>query len=118
MKPYHAKEKFGNRYTLSLLRFFNVRCNYSSYFTLQVVMGEYYREQSENRLVRSMPIKAPRRNTDRQWRPLITNRQGFSIIFYKEYKAGELESLISGCDGLRFTVFLILIHFRLQKNIL
>jgi penicillin-binding protein 2 len=43
-----------------------------------------------------MPIKAPRGEIlDRYGRPLITNRQGFSIIFYKEYIRPEnLNSLI------------------------
>ncbi|MCK9479337.1 MAG: penicillin-binding protein 2 [Firmicutes bacterium] len=76
-------------------------------FKLQVVMGEHYREQSENQLIRSMPIKAPRGEIlDKYGRPLITNRQGFSIIFHKEYiKAENLNSLIlrviNGADSYR-----------------
>ncbi len=65
-------------------------------FYLQIVKGEYYKIQSENRLIRNMPIKAPRGEIlDRYGRPLITNRQGFSVVFYKEYiKSGALNALI------------------------
>ncbi|NLB80682.1 MAG: hypothetical protein GX800_03485 [Clostridiaceae bacterium] len=68
----------------------------SRLFKLQVVMGDYYKEQSENRLIRTMPLKAPRGEIlDRYGRPLITNRQGFSVVFYKEYIQSEnLNSLI------------------------
>ncbi|MDD3766100.1 MAG: penicillin-binding protein 2 [Eubacteriales bacterium] len=65
-------------------------------FRLQVIMGEYYSIQSENRLIRSQPIPAPRGEIlDRYGRPLITNRQGFNIVFRKEYiKDGMLNQLI------------------------
>ena len=68
----------------------------SRVFKLQIVMGDYYKEQSENRLVRTMPIKAPRGEIlDRFGRPLITNRQGFNVILYKEYiKPENLNTLI------------------------
>jgi len=65
-------------------------------FTLQVLKGEEYKIQSEKRLLRSMPVKAPRGEIlDRYGRPLITNRMGFTIIFQKEYiKKEELNKLI------------------------
>lgn len=51
---------------------------------LQLVKGEEYREQSERRLVRAAPIKAPRGEiVDRYGRPLVTNRMGFYIQIQK-----------------------------------
>ena len=69
---------------------------FSRLFKLQIVMGDYYSVQSENRLIRSQPIKAPRGEIlDRYGRPLITNRQGFNIVFRKEYIQDEaLDRLI------------------------
>ncbi len=53
-------------------------------FDLQIVKGEEYREQSEKRLVRAAPIKAPRGEiVDRYGRPLVTNRMGFYIQIQK-----------------------------------
>lgn len=53
-------------------------------FDLQIVKGEEYKEQSEKRLVRAAPIKAPRGEiVDRYGRPLVTNRMGFYIQIQK-----------------------------------
>lgn len=86
-----------NRYTyLYLLIFIFTVSIISRLFTLQVVQGEYYKIQSENRLIRSMPIKAPRGEIlDRYGRPLLTNRQGFTVSFHREYiKSEELNPLV------------------------
>ncbi|OQB16041.1 MAG: Stage V sporulation protein D [Firmicutes bacterium ADurb.Bin193] len=89
--------KIGNRYTVifAVIAIMTVAIT-SRLFSLQIVKGDYYREQSENRLIRSMPIKAPRGEIhDKYGRPFITNRQGFSIIFQKEWiKPESLNSLI------------------------
>ena len=49
-------------------------------FYLQVVNGDYYLEQSQRRLSRSVTVKAPRGEIlDRYGRPLVTNRSSFAI---------------------------------------
>ena len=51
---------------------------------LQVVMGDEYRVQSENRLVSQETIEAPRGIImDRNGKPLVTNKQGFAVEIYK-----------------------------------
>ncbi len=51
---------------------------------LQVVMGNEYRVQSENRLVSQETIEAPRGiMMDRNGKPLVTNKQGFAVEMYK-----------------------------------
>ncbi len=53
-------------------------------FKLQIVMGDSYREQSENRLVSQEVIEAPRGIImDRNGKPLVTNKQGFSVEISK-----------------------------------
>ncbi len=53
-------------------------------FTLQIIEGENYREISDSRLARNIPIKAPRGEIlDRYGRPLVTNRIGYSIAIAK-----------------------------------
>jgi penicillin-binding protein 2 len=86
-----------SRYTLIFaVVFLMTAAIISRLFTLQVVKGEYYKEQSENHLIRAVPLKAPRGEIlDRYGRPLITNRQGFSVIFQKEYiRTEDLNTLI------------------------
>lgn len=52
---------------------------------LQVVMGQDYKQQSENRLVSQEIIEAPRGIImDRNGKPLVTNRQGFSVEISKK----------------------------------
>lgn len=54
-------------------------------FKLQIVMGDSYREQSENRLVSQETIEAPRGIImDRNGKPLVTNKQGFSVEISKK----------------------------------
>lgn len=51
---------------------------------LQVVNGSEYAQKSESRLVRSVTVTAPRGEIlDRNGRPLVTNRMGFSVQFQK-----------------------------------
>lgn len=53
-------------------------------FSLQIVDGENYRQISDSRLSRNMPIKAPRGEIlDRYGRPLVTNRLGMSVAIQK-----------------------------------
>lgn len=53
-------------------------------FVLQISEGENYREISDSRLARNIPVKAPRGEVlDRYGRPLITNRVGHSIAIAK-----------------------------------
>ncbi len=65
-------------------------------FDLQIIKGSYYSEQAQNRLMRNVAVKAPRGDIlDRYGRPLVTNREGFSLVLYKEYiKEEELDDLI------------------------
>ena len=68
----------------------------SRLITLQIVQGQDYLEMSQNRLVKTMPIKAPRGEIfDRYGRPLVTNRLGFSVVFQREYiESDKLNALI------------------------
>ncbi len=51
---------------------------------LQLVLGNSYREQSENRLVSQEVIEAPRGVImDRNGKPLVTNKQGFAVEISK-----------------------------------
>ena len=51
---------------------------------IQVVQGEYYRNESEKRLSKSVPVKAPRGEIfDRNMTPLIKNKMGFAIELHK-----------------------------------
>ncbi len=53
-------------------------------FDLQIVHGEKYRQQAEQRLVRAYPIKAPRGEIlDRFGKPFVENRMGYAIQFQK-----------------------------------
>ncbi len=57
---------------------------------LQVVKGEDYREQSENRLTSQEIIEAPRGLImDRNGKPLVTNKQGFAVEIYKSGISGD-----------------------------
>lgn len=68
---------------------------------LQIVQGDDYRQQSENRLVSNMPLPAPRGEIlDRYGRPLVTNRMGFSIQFQKSgLEDAELNAVILDLVG-------------------
>jgi len=76
---------------------------------LQVVQGEEYQAMSENGLVRSMPLKAARGELfDRYGRPLVTNRQSFTIVFLHEHVATGVSKndlilkaikVVEGMDG-------------------
>ncbi len=53
-------------------------------FVLQISDGENYREISDSRLARNIPVKAPRGEIlDRYGRALITNRIGYTIAIAK-----------------------------------
>ena len=50
-------------------------------FDLQIVNGDAYREQAENRLVRACTIKAPRGEiVDRYGVPIVTNSMGYYVL--------------------------------------
>lgn len=91
---------------------------------LQVADGSEYAKKSESRLVRSVTVTAPRGEIlDRNGRPLVTNRMGFSVQFQKtaasdselnrtilavislmeEYDQPYIESLPLNDDGTDFT---------------
>ncbi len=53
-------------------------------FYLQIIEGENYRDISDSRLARSIPIKAPRGEIlDRYGSPLVTNRIGHTVAIAK-----------------------------------
>lgn len=53
-------------------------------FSLQILNGETYREISDSRLARSIPVKAARGEIlDRYGRPLVKNRVGYSAAISK-----------------------------------
>ncbi|MBE7035865.1 MAG: hypothetical protein E7403_01070 [Ruminococcaceae bacterium] len=56
----------------------------SRLFRLQIITGEEYKEISDSRLARSIPVKAPRGEIlDRYGRALVTNREGFTVAIAK-----------------------------------
>jgi len=80
------KYKLNRYYIISVLVVLLICVIFIKLFNLQVVNGVTYREQSENRLLRSHAITATRGEiTDRFGRPLVTSRMGFDLIAYKEY---------------------------------
>ena len=53
-------------------------------FVLQILNGDNYREISDSRLARNIPVKAPRGEIlDRYGRAFITNRMGYTIAIAK-----------------------------------
>ena len=84
------KYKLNRYYIVSVLVVLLTGVIFVKLFNLQVVNGVTYREQSENRLLRSHAITATRGEiTDRFGRPLVTSRMGFDLIAYKEYIEDE-----------------------------
>lgn len=75
-------------------------------YQLQIRDGADYLRQSENKLTRTLPVKAPRGELlDRYGRPLVTNRTSFAIQFNAvnwravDDKAGLIDALIKLCDA-------------------
>ncbi len=66
-------------------------------FNLQIVNGDEYKEQAENRLVRACTIKAPRGEImDRYGVPLVTNNMGYYILIQSiDKKNSTLNDTIS-----------------------
>lgn len=70
-------------------------------FSLQIINGEDYREISDSRLARSIPVKAPRGEIlDRYGRPLVKNRVGFSVAVSKidDNKEQMNEMILNLCN--------------------
>lgn len=63
---------------------------------MQAVQGDSYRQMSEQRLIKSIDVKAPRGEFfDRYGNPIVSNKMGFSILFQKELIPPEnLDKLI------------------------
>ncbi len=77
------------------LTIFTVLC-IGRLFNLQIVNGDEYKEQAENRLVRACTIKAPRGEImDRFGVPLVTNSMGYYIL---------IQSVDRGDDTLNKTI--------------
>ena len=66
-------------------------------FNLQIVNGEEYRIQADNRTIRTYATKAPRGEIfDRNGVPVVENRSGYSIqIFKTDITAEELNKNIN-----------------------
>ncbi len=76
------KKTFNKRFIFIyvFLAIFTVVC-IAQLFNLQIVNGDEYKEQAENRLVRACTIKAPRGEmVDRYGVPLVTNSMGYYIL--------------------------------------
>ena len=59
-------------------------------FDLQIIKADYYGQQADNRLMRNVSISAPRGDIlDRHGRPIVTSKEGFSVVLYKEYIKDE-----------------------------
>ncbi len=79
-------------------------------FNLQIVNGDNYKEQAENRLIRACTIKAPRGEImDRFGVPLVTNSMGYYILIQSVDKKDNtlnetISSLIDICknDGVEY----------------
>lgn len=98
MNSYSRKITFSNRYVFLYLFIFAVTIIlFIALFNLQIVNGESYRTQSENRLLREKVIQAPRGEMyDRNGNVLVTNEMGFSLLLYKTNTDKEVlnESLL------------------------
>ena len=73
-------------------------------FVLQIAKGESYLEQSRNKLTNSVSVSAPRGIIDdRNGRPLISNRLGFSVqVTYSDEPNDKVNDiLLSTLDTLR-----------------
>ncbi len=79
------REKFKSRYfIISIIVVVTSLIFIYRLFQLQIVNGGAYKEQSKQRLVKSVAIQAPRGEIlDRYGRPLVTNRMGFSVQIQK-----------------------------------
>jgi penicillin-binding protein 2 len=59
-----------------------------SFWVLQVVQHEKFKEMAENNIQRTLPLRAPRGVVfDREGRVLVENRQAFSISIRREHSA-------------------------------
>lgn len=73
-------------------------------FDLQIVNGDEYREQAENRLVRACTIKAPRGEiVDRYGVPIVTNSMGYYVLLQSVDRNGsalneKISALIDICN--------------------
>ena len=73
-------------------------------FDLQIVNGDAYREQAENRLVRACTIKAPRGEiVDRYGVPIVTNSMGYYVLLQSVDRNGsalneKISALIDICN--------------------
>ncbi|MBR5155334.1 MAG: penicillin-binding protein 2 [Clostridia bacterium] len=93
----------------TLLAIFTVLC-IIRLFNLQIVNGDEYKEQAENRLVRACTIKAPRGEImDRYGVPLVTNNMGYYILIQSIDKKNStlnetISSLVDICkaDGVEY----------------
>lgn len=73
----------------------------SRLFSLQVINGSDYRQISDSRLSRDIPVKAPRGEIlDRYGRPLVTNRVGYSVSISKTGNTGEVNRIILNLTNL------------------
>ncbi len=65
-------------------------------FNLQIVHGEEYRQQSENRLVREVKVTAPRGEIyDRYGKIMVTNVTGYNLsIYYTKIEKSELNKAL------------------------
>ena len=63
---------------------------------LQVIKGSDYLFESQNKLTNSMVVEAPRGIIyDRNGRPLITNRVGFSVqVVYSEESSDKINDIL------------------------
>ncbi len=64
-------------------------------FSLQIIDGEDYREISDSRLLRDVPVKAPRGEIlDRYGKPLVQNRIGYSISISATSSTAEINNSV------------------------
>jgi len=85
MESYKKKIVFSERYIFIYIIVFLVAIVLiSTLFYLQIIKGEEYRTQSNNRLLRENIVQAPRGDIlDRNNNVLVTNKMGFSLMLYK-----------------------------------
>lgn len=85
MESYKKKIVFSERYIfLYIIVFLVAIVLISTLFYLQIIKGEEYRTQSNNRLLRENVVQAPRGDIlDRNNNVLVSNKMGFSLMLYK-----------------------------------
>lgn len=91
------KENSKSRYTVLMILVGAIGIIFiGQLFNLQIVNGEEYRTQSENRLIREIKVTAPRGEIyDRYGKLIVTSTTGYSVnLYYTKIEKKELNEIL------------------------